>query len=134
MAEFSLDEDVSLRLVPVLEALSHDVLAAKRYLPPSTSDHEQFATAVRLGRILVIYNKRDFLLLHRAWLDWFAEWGEARRPRHAGILCLPQPTYLNESAAGAMLDRFVAEMAPSGSLDNRFFLWTRADRDWREIL
>lgn len=132
MADFYLDEDVSLRLVPALEALSHGVLAAKRSAPCGIPDHEQFAIAVRAGRILVTHNEDDFLSLHRAWRDWFAEWGTPPLPRHAGIIALPQSPILNTEAAAVVLDQLVSALEGAGPLDNRFYHWSIAG-GWEEI-
>ena len=126
-----LDEDVSLDLAPPLEARGQDTLAAKRYRPSGTSDHEQLATAVRLGRILITYNRHDFLALHRAWRDWFAEWGPTPPPQHPGILCLPQPPGLPEEMAADTVDRFI-RANPGAALANRCFRWTVA-RGWEEL-
>jgi len=128
---FYLDEDVSLHLPPLLEARGHDALAAKRYLPSGIPDHEQFATAVRLGRILVTHNRKDFRSLHRAWRDWFAEWGPSPPPHHAGILCIPQAPELPEEMAAEVIDQFL-RANPGAGLANRCFRWT-ASRGWEEI-
>lgn len=133
MAPFYLDEDVSLHLVPELQARGHDVLAAKRYTRQGMPDHEQLATAVRLGRVLVISNRLDFLLLHRAWRDWFREWGPASPPRHLGILCIPQPPALPVGPAADLLSAFVVSwnVAPE-RFSNLYFRWTTAG-GWEQL-
>ncbi len=67
MADFSFDENVAEQTARVLSDLGHDVLTARQLRSKGIDDARQLALAVRFGRILVTYNRTDFLLLHRAW-------------------------------------------------------------------
>src|SRR5439155_21606323 len=51
------------------------------------TDDAQLLIAVRNGWILVSYNRRDFVMLHDAWLTWPATFGLSF-PTHPGILVL----------------------------------------------
>lgn len=133
MTAFYLDEDVSFRIMPGLVARGHDVVAAKRHLPPGTSDHEQLSTAVRLHRTMIIHNRRDFLLLHCAWRDRFPEWGAGPPPAHPGILCLPQHPALHAPAAAEIVHAFVdRDDGELPFLTNRFVRWV-PNRGWVDL-
>jgi hypothetical protein len=132
MVDFYTDEDVSLYLLPLLAAFGHDVLAATRTTPPHTPDHEQLATAVRLQRTLLTHNASDFLALHRAWRDWFAERGPPSPPRHPGILAVPQPPLLSTGNPAELIARFVSGFPSDATLTGRFMRWS-VTRGWEEI-
>lgn len=127
MADFSLDENVSERTADVLGTLGHDVMTARQLRSKGIDDARQMTLAVRLGRIFVTYNHRDFLLLHRAWRLWSHDWGATERARHAGILILLQPPLLAADGAAHLLDRIVRE---GGPIANRCFAWS-PDADWQ---
>lgn len=133
VARFYLDEDVSLDLAVALRRRGHDALTVPDLNTQGAADDEQFAMAVRLRRILVVYNRKDFLLLHRAWRRWFGEWGTTPPPQHPGILCLPQPPTPDAEAAAELVDRFVRAAEPGGTLANRFFRWS-GGRGWEELV
>lgn len=132
MADFYWDEGTSIPFAGLMEPLGHDVVIARTFHPQRTSDHVHLATATRLGRILVTHNRDDFLLLHRAWRDWFNEWGPSPPPIHTGIIILPQPPHLDSQGAAAILDRFVRTERPSAGIANRIFEWRRVG-GWREL-
>jgi predicted nuclease of predicted toxin-antitoxin system len=85
MASFYLDNDVSLRLVPLLVAVGHGVTDARSSGLTGATDDTQLLFAAREGRVLVTYDRRDFALLHDAWLTWTASFG-LELPPHSGIL------------------------------------------------
>lgn len=87
MARLYLDHNVSLRLVASLRSVGHDVVAARDLNITRVSDDAQVLAAVRAGRLLITHNRRDFLLLHEAWITWPAAFGMALPP-HAGMLLL----------------------------------------------
>jgi hypothetical protein len=127
VADFSFDENVAEQTAHDLAELGHDVLTARQARTKGIDDARQLALAVRFGRILVTYNRTDFLLLHRAWRLWSHDWQVSDRARHLGILILPQPPVLAASEAAGLLDRFVREQA---AIANRFFVWSRG-LGWR---
>lgn len=131
MADLYLDEDVSLVLGRLLTARGHSVIAAKQVKPPRTPDHEQLATAVRSGWILLTHNEADFLSLHRAWRDWFLEWGRPPFPSHPGVVSFPQPPRLRTEAAADVLDQLVSVAAGVHPLRDRFYRWSTL-RGWEE--
>jgi hypothetical protein len=75
-------------------------------------------SAAENGRILVTHNKRDFLLLHAAWVDWMTGYP------HSGILIMKQQRLLVPQMAHA-IDSFV-----TGGRDmaNRAYEWTASGR------
>lgn len=67
MAHLYFDNDISHRLVPELEAAGHMVLTARDRGLAEADDNAQFLAAVRVSRVLVTHNRKDFTLLHDAW-------------------------------------------------------------------
>jgi len=121
MADFALDENVSERTADLLDDLEHDVLTTRQNRSQGIDDARQLALAARAGQIFVTHNRRDFVLLHRAWRLWSHEWGVAGRANHAGSLLLPQPPILAADRAADLLDRFGRDR---GVVTNRFFAWS----------
>jgi hypothetical protein len=78
-----------------------------------------------------VSHDRDYVLLHRAWIDWFREFRQRSYPRHAGILLIPQHPILTLPEAVAIL-RGVLENASAESFTNRLYDWTAND-DWQEF-
>lgn len=132
-ARFSLDENVSNQLAPLLEAHGHDVRTTRQLGTSGIKDYEQLRQATRQGRILVTHDEDDFRLLHGAWRTWFAEWGTPPLPQHGGILSIPQFPILRVDEAADVLDRFVRSLDAAHGIVNRFFAWSRAE-GWREEL
>lgn len=126
MASLYLDDhNVSLHLAPPLRAVGHDVVMARDLGLTRLTDEAQLLSAVRAGRVLITHNRRDFTLLHDAWLTWPAAFGLALPP-HPGILVLdPAP---HETLSGA-LDALLAATL-SAPLANEIFWWHRRD-GWR---
>ena len=120
-----LDENVNRQVGMLLLALGFDVVFARDVHPPHTSDHIHLAWATSSGRILVSHDK-DYVLLHRAWIDWFREFGQQPYPRHAGILLIPQHPVVTLPEAVAIL-RGLLEDARMESLANRLYDWTVND-------
>jgi hypothetical protein len=123
VADFSFDENVSEDTAHALSELGHDVLTTRQAGNKGLDDVRQLTLAVRLGRIFVTYNRRDFLLLHRAWRLWSHEWGVSGHARHNRILILVQPPRLAPDRAAFLLDRFVADQ---GAIANHVFAWQPA--------
>ena len=84
MARLYLDEDQSVRLRPLLAQRGHDVIHAYDLGNRAIPDTAHLRIAAAAGRILVTYNYRDFVALHRLWLA-LNSWLDLPR-EHAGIL------------------------------------------------
>lgn len=88
-------------------------------------DWEHLLTASRRGAFLISHNRKDYRLLHGAWLRWSREWGAPTQ--HAGILIpqqgLPRQTF----------DAVLALLAEGTPLTNRMFEWRRGS-GWHEFL
>lgn len=92
MADLYLDNDVSLRLAPLLRIAGHEVVTTRGLGVVTATDDAQLLTAAQDGWILVTPNRRDFRLLHDAWRTWAPAFGLAL-PSHPGILVLdPAPS------------------------------------------
>jgi hypothetical protein len=110
VSAFYLDNDVSNEVIGLLETKGHDVLHTRRHGQARASDDQQLLTALRLNRILVTHNAKDFGLVHRAWRLWPGAFG-AEWPQHPGILVVPQPADLSTPRVAAP-DRFVRSGRP----------------------
>ena len=104
MVAYYLDNDVGQELAALLGAYGEDVTTAAREGLRSASDDEHLLRAAGQERLPVTHNRRDFLLLHQAWLRWSTAWGVQRS--HAGILVIPQPPELTVVRAARDLTRF----------------------------
>lgn len=82
MVHVDLDEDVPVRLAPLLVSEGHATHTTRDEQRKSAGDDEQLIYAAQQRWILVTHNKRDFRLLHDAWRRW-----RCQSP-HAGILLL----------------------------------------------
>ena len=89
MARLYFDNDVSLRLAPQLVHAGHAVTTAVGEGLTVAGDEVQLLTAVRRGDVLLTYNRRDFMILHRAWLLWPHAFGFTLPP-HNGIVTIDQ--------------------------------------------
>jgi hypothetical protein len=92
-----LDNDVTLRAVPLLLAQGHRVETTAGHNRRAAGDHEQLLFAAEHGWILVTHNWEDFKLLQGAWQLWSHSWDVA--PRHAGILVVEQAGEIRIAAA-----------------------------------
>lgn len=131
MTDFYLDENVADALAAELRALGHSVLEARRVRPKGTSDHLQPASAVRLRRFLITHDAGDYLLLHRAFRDWFRDFSEPPVPIQPGILVIEQPPVLEIRSAARLIDSFVRASPAVEGLAGRYVRW-RATSGWRD--
>jgi predicted nuclease of predicted toxin-antitoxin system len=123
-----LDENTTVRLIEPLTALGHDTVSANYLGHKGLTDAEQLLIASNLGRILVTYDRDDFLLLHEAWMVWSRAWGVPHT--HAGIIVLhPVRNLTISEVARAVDDGLSKESAP---VVNRIFRW-RSRLGWYEI-
>lgn len=79
MARFYSNENIALQLVIALRALGHDVMTSFDAGNANTAvpDADVSAFSANSGRILLTYNRRDFLHLHRSGMH-----------EHAGMVLL----------------------------------------------
>lgn len=87
MARLFFDHNVPFRLVSLLRVTGHDILLAREAGAARSTDDAVLLSSVRANRVLVTHNRRDFRLLHDAWLSWPPTFGVAF-PAHRGILVL----------------------------------------------
>jgi predicted nuclease of predicted toxin-antitoxin system len=100
VASLYLDNDVSLRLLPFLQQAGHDVVATRDLVYGRATDDSQLLVAFQNRRILVTYNRADFILLHDAWQSWPPALG-LTFPPHLGVLILDHAS--PESQSGALV-------------------------------
>jgi Domain of unknown function (DUF5615) len=124
LARIYLDNDIALQLTAALDALGHDVIHTRSVGRESACDDEQLQTSATGQRLLVTHNRKDFRLLHSAWLRWSGDWHIDAV--HFGILVLPQP--IPDDAAEA-IDRLVRS---SGLLELQLLEYRSID-EWRPI-
>jgi hypothetical protein len=127
-----LDENVDRLLIALLRAVGIDVVYSRDVFPSGTSDHLHLLTAAQTRRILVTHDKEDFRLLHFAWHDWFAAFEVLPRPRHAGILRLPQSPTLATRQAAHLLQTLLVD-APEDVISDRLLEWSPM-QGWEEVL
>jgi hypothetical protein len=124
MAAFYTDENVTLKLAGFLRQRGHACATTHEERRLSAPDPHQLLYAANRGWMLITHNRRDFALLHDAWLLWSNDWGVA--PQHAGILNLEPLDDADEMA------RVVHELVslPGVALANRLFDW-KPETGWR---
>ena len=124
MADFHLDNDVSLLLASLLQDAGHCVTTARHLGLAAATDDAQLVAAVQSGRLLVTHNRRDFTLLHDAWRTWPAAFG-LTLPAHPGILAL-------EHAPPASLFQAIDQLLTSASSSSLVgeMLWWRVRDAW----
>jgi predicted nuclease of predicted toxin-antitoxin system len=103
---FYLDEDISPRIAEMLRKIGTDGASAHEVQMMGVSDGEQLDFAAAEGRCLVTFNRNDFIMLTRLYLD-------TNRP-HCGVLIIPHTFKGNEFRRIAhALSRFAA-LNPEG--------------------
>ncbi|MBI2938804.1 MAG: DUF5615 family PIN-like protein [Chloroflexi bacterium] len=127
MGDLYLDNDVSLRLAPLLRGAGHRVTTTRVLGLSAAPDDAQILTAARNGWILVTYNRRDFTMLHDAWLTWPPAFG-LTLPRRPAIIALD---HAPPDAQFSALDAFLAATPPSACA-NELFWWHGSG--WRRRL
>jgi hypothetical protein len=112
------DHNVSRRITDRLRVSGHVVTLAGDERLARAHDEALFLLAARRQLVVLTHDREDFLLLHRAWQLWSADWGIARD--HSGILAMEQ----------GPPDRLVAEiesfLQTSLALTNRLYAWRSA--------
>ena len=126
--DFYLDHDVSDRVVPLLRGLGHTVVTSDEVGLGAAVDPYQLLTATHNGWVLVSHNRKDFRLLHNAWLLWREAWGVSSSVEHGGILILP---HARASDTVARLDLFAASRP--GSTADQIYEY-RPSREWIRVI
>lgn len=113
-----LDEMLSARIAEQLRKRSHDAAAVEE-IPTlrGLADPDLFDQAQREGRILVTYNREDFLALDRAYRD-------QGRGHHGLVILHPRRFPQGAATTGALiaaLDAFISTKPPYPS----FIHWLR---------
>ncbi len=121
MASFFLDEDVSANLADLLRSYGHTVTDVHDERREGIPDPRQLLFASDRGLIEVTHNRRDFLLLHDAWLTWTHEWRMDHR--HSGILVVDQLPPADLHVAARAIHDHVSD--PAASLRNALYHWMR---------
>ena len=120
MAGIYTDNDVPLRVAPLLRARGHDVTTTRDLGRTAARDDDQLLLAAQRGWTLVTHNRRDYELLHDAWRRWFSAFGIVEM--HAGILVLPQKPQLSAEQIAQEVDALLTSGAP---LANELYRWQR---------
>lgn len=89
------------------------------------TDDAQLLASARSDRVFITHNRRDFRLLHDAWLTWPAAFGVVLPP-HPGILVLDDAPY--DDLARVLVAFLVG--TPPERLASEIFWWHRLD-GWR---
>jgi hypothetical protein len=120
---FYVDNDVSLRLGPLLGQRGHHVTYTLSRGATRAGDEQQLLTALDLQASLLTHNYADFVLLHRAWHLWTARW-KITEP-HLAIIVLLQG---HESYLSQQIDTLLLAGEP---VVNRLYRY-RASVGWVE--
>lgn len=126
MARLCLDHNTSQKLAPLLEREGHDVAVTRDVGGDQATDDALLLATTQLGRIFITHNRKDFKLLHDAWITWPAAFGMALPP-HPGILLLNQGP---PETLARVLVRFL-DVIPPERIANGIFWWHHHD-GWRQ--
>ena len=77
-----LDEMIPVALAEVLNQYGHNAITAKQANMLGKDDNEQLAYAASRGRVILTFNIKDFIGLHKKWL--------ADGKSHNGIIVSPE--------------------------------------------
>lgn len=126
MARLYLDHNVTRHVEPHLRSAGHDFIHSREVGSSAHPDDALLLSSVQLDRIFVTHNRKDFRMLHDAWVTWPAAFGVAF-PEHPGILTLDQAPV--EVLAHVLTD--FLDVMSSEQLVNTIFWWHRHD-GWRQ--
>ena len=119
MAAFYMDEDVALALGPLLRQYGHSIASTTEERRLGAPDPHQLLYAAERGWTVITHNRRDFRLLHIAWLLWTNEWHVALQ--HAGILIIEQVRGRSVSNLAQLIHNFVTDRGLT--LANALYDW-----------
>ena len=126
MAAFYLDEDAPEDLARLLTVRGHFATTTRVEGRKGVPDERQLWYAAEHEWIIVTMNRRDYRLLHGAWLLWTHEWNV--RSRHAGILVLDHLLPADVSHAADAIHNLVHDAG--ARLPNGLYDWNR-NTGWR---
>lgn len=109
---FYLDEDAPVSAARIGRAMGLDVVAAAEVGPPGRADAEHLATAAAQSRVMVTYNRDDFLRLTVQAL--------ASGKPHAGLLIVVPTVPRQGSVIAHALQRWCATRAPLQAYEVQF--------------
>lgn len=124
MADFYLDNDVTISLAPELRSRGHDARTTRDLGLQSATDGRQLLHATQNGWIFVTHNRKHFVVLHEAWMEWTGAWQVPER--HAGIIVLPHGIPARDMARE--IDQFLHRAHPFA---NHLYEWT-PHGGWRQ--
>jgi hypothetical protein len=125
MAAFYLDENIALAVETELRSRGHFVTSTYAEGRSGAPDPLLLLQAAEQGWTFISHNRRDFRLLHDAWLRWAHAWG-IRHP-HAGILIVDRVRGQTAAETALLIDAFVRDIGTD--LSNTLFDW-KARRGW----
>jgi hypothetical protein len=124
VATLYFDEDVSHKLGSLLRSAGHTVYTTHQHGRVETSDGNQLLFAGTNTWTLITHNRRDFELLHDAWLRWTSSWNLSST--HHGILIISQLVTLEDNATA--IDTI---LSAHPNLDNQLLGYYTATLAWR---
>ena len=117
MADFYLDEGVTVSLAPELRARGHTARTVRDLGLLGALDSRHLLLAAQREWIFLTHDRRDFFLLHDAWVHWTTTWQVPER--HAGILLLAQ------GVPAWMMAQEINQFLPQARLfANQFYEWS----------
>jgi len=119
MAALYTDENVKLALEDELRPLGHAATSTFAERRLGAPDPHQLLYAAERGWTIITHNRRDFRLLHTAWLLWSHTWRVSRS--HAGILVLEQIPDQPVADLARLIDAIVND--PATTLTNALYDW-----------
>lgn len=111
MISLFLDEDVHKKAATALRSRGFDVVCASESGRKGLSDEEQLEFAADSGRVLFSFNIRDYVRLHKAWLE--------ENRYHAGIMVSQQTDI---STLVRKLSRKIQVLTPEAVAQQIFWL------------
>lgn len=121
------DEDVAKAGSRLLSALGHDSMHTEESGNKGQTDVQQLVFAVDHHRLFITANRRDFEVLHEAWLACARLWSVTGR-LHDGILIVPNGREIGSEPLAAAIDTFLRAV---DSTENRLFVMDRSG-SWSE--
>lgn len=122
MAALYFDENIALELAPLLRQRRHSVTSTAEERRLGAPDPHQLLYAAERNWTFLTHNRRDFRLLHTAWLLWSDAWHSPRQ--HSGILIVEQLRWRSLTDLARLIHDFVTDS--DVDLANALFDWRPA--------
>jgi hypothetical protein len=126
MAALYLDEDAPEDLASLLAVRGHFTVTTRAEGRKGAPDERQLWYAAEHRWTLITMNRRDYRLLHGAWLLWTHEW--SIQSQHAGILILDHLFPVDVPRAVDAIHDLVHDVETR--LQNSLYDWSR-NAGWR---